>query len=172
VEYPDYPSIGRFEAKEFKADGWKPEYPNPAFLKLTDDDAYWAAKIVMSFTDEQIRAITKTGQLSDPNAEEYLVQTLIERRDKIGRHWLTRVNSFDRFEMTSGGDLKFQHLASLYGFAREPEYDIRRYSVDDTIEAAEITSEQGTVTVYIRNTSGHRAIVGIERQSKNVGTLQ
>ena len=97
VSYPDYPSIGRLESGAFEPQSWKPEYPNPAFLNATDDDTYWAAKIVMSFSADEIRAIVRTGQLTDPAAEEYLVNTLIERRDKIGRYWLTRKSSFDNF---------------------------------------------------------------------------
>ena len=36
---------------------------------MTEEDAFWAARIVMAFTDEQIRAIVKAGRLSDPKAE-------------------------------------------------------------------------------------------------------
>ncbi len=53
VDYPDYPSIGNFEADFFQPEKWKPEYPNPAFDNMTDEDAFWAAKIVMAFSDDQ-----------------------------------------------------------------------------------------------------------------------
>ena len=36
------------------------------------DDAFWAARRVMAFTDDLIRAIVKTGQFSDPAAEQHL----------------------------------------------------------------------------------------------------
>src|SRR5262245_6872929 len=32
IRYPDLPSIGRLESKEFDPAEWKPEYPNPAFF--------------------------------------------------------------------------------------------------------------------------------------------
>ena len=99
VDYPDYPSIGNFEADFFQPEKWKPEYPNPAFDNMTDEDAFWAAKIVMSFTDEQLRAIVKTGQLSDARAEAYLAETIIKRRDKVGRFWLNQVNPLDQFRV-------------------------------------------------------------------------
>ena len=132
AKYPDYPSIGKIESKYFQPEEWKPEYPNPAFLNMTDQDAYWAAKIVMSFTEKEIRAIVGTGQLSDPEAEDYLVETLLARRDKIGRAWLTTVSSFDDFEWTASGELRFQHLASYYDFVRKPEYQISWFSFDNS----------------------------------------
>ena len=33
VDYPNYPSIGNFEADFFQPEKWKPEYPNPAFRR-------------------------------------------------------------------------------------------------------------------------------------------
>src|SRR5688572_18950291 len=69
VDYPDLPSIGRFESKSFEPERWKPEYPNPAFMNALPDDNYWAAKIVMAFSDDDIRAVVRAGGLSDPNAE-------------------------------------------------------------------------------------------------------
>jgi hypothetical protein len=179
VSYPEYPSIGNFEATQFLPEEWKPEYPNPAFSNMRDDDAYWAAKIVMAFTDEDIRAIVKTGELSDPRAEEYLIQTLIARRDKIGRHWLGRSTSFDNFSIECG-ELEFEHLASKFGFASEPMHDIEWFAVDpgtgerqrldrlagigiEGYVAAEITSSEGKVVVTVRNRNGHSEIVGVER---------
>ena len=46
----------------------------------------------MAFTDEMIRAIVKTGQFSDPAAEQHLADVLIKRRDKIGRAYLVPTN--------------------------------------------------------------------------------
>jgi hypothetical protein len=129
VPYPAYDSIGRFEATYFEAKDWKPEYPNPAFSNATDQDTYWAARAVMAFSDDEIRAIVKTGRLSNPEAEEYLVRTLSARRDKIGRYWLTRLSSFDRFAVVDG-ELRFAHLASEYDFAPRPAYRVAWFSVD------------------------------------------
>jgi len=179
VTYPDYESIGRFEGVHFDPETWRPEYPNPAFSNMQDEDAYWAAKIVMAFSDDDIRAIVKTGQLSNGEAEEYLIQTLITRRDKIGRHWLSRVSSFDRFEVVDGG-LRFEHLASKYGCAPRPEVSTAWFSVDPVTGArnplngagalksegyvlAQLTSAEGRVDVYIRNANGRTEIVGVER---------
>ena len=50
-----------------------------AFLNRLPDDEFWAAKQVMAFTDDQIRAIVKVAQFSDPRAEKYVADTIIAR---------------------------------------------------------------------------------------------
>ena len=55
---------------------------------MRDDDAFWAARRVAAFTDDLIRAAVHTGEFSDPAAEKYLVDVLIQRRDKIKSAYL------------------------------------------------------------------------------------
>ena len=132
IRYPRYPSIGKFEAQRFRPERWKPEYPNAAFLNCLPEDAYWAAKIVMSFTDQDIGAIIRTGQLSDKWAEEYLAQCVIERRDKVGRYWMNRVHALDRFEIDPQGRLRFEDLAVGYGFTPAAKgYSVSWYRYDN-----------------------------------------
>jgi hypothetical protein len=96
---PKYKAVGYFRADVLKPGDWVMSYPNPAHEKMTRRDAYWGAKIVMSFSDAALRRIVETGDISNPEAEDYLVQTLMERRDKIGRYWFDRINPLDRFEV-------------------------------------------------------------------------
>ncbi|MEW5975035.1 MAG: hypothetical protein AB1898_04405 [Acidobacteriota bacterium] len=136
VNYPDYPSIGNFEADFFQPEKWKPEYPNPAFLRMQDEDAFWAARIVMAFTDEQIRGIVKTGQLSHREAEEYLIQCLIKRRDKVGEFWLNQLNPLDRFEVKDGL-LVFDNASVRLSRATPAErYQVQWYQFDNLHEKA------------------------------------
>jgi len=123
ARYPRYPSIGLFESKVFDPEKWVPEYPNPALLNRLPDDEFWAAKQVMHFTDEEIRAIVDTGRLSDPEARDYLVRCLIERRDKIGRAYFRKVLPIDRFELRSG-ELVFEDLAQKHGLPSPAPYEI------------------------------------------------
>jgi hypothetical protein len=55
-------------SRSFEPQNWRPEYPNPAFLNATDDDAFWAAKAVMAFSDDDIRAIVNTGPPQRPGS--------------------------------------------------------------------------------------------------------
>jgi hypothetical protein len=179
IHYPKYPSVGRFEGAHFEPQNWRPEYPNPAFQNATDQDTYWAAKAVMAFSDDEIRAIVKTGQLSDGEAEEYLVQTLIARRDKIGRYWLTRLSSFDHFSVVNG-QVQAEHIASRYSFTDRPDYQVawaKLDPVDGTRQwinetgnteaegyyVAQVQSREGKVDVYIRNHDRRSEVIGIDR---------
>jgi hypothetical protein len=85
---PHIQSVGFYDSKPFDPAGWRPFLPNPAFDDRTLRDIRWGARIVSGFSDELIRAAVAQGKLSDPRAEEYLVRTMIERRDIIVRHWL------------------------------------------------------------------------------------
>ena len=85
MDYEDYKSAGIFEGDRFEPRDWKPRVPNLAYIQMRDDDAFWAARRVMAFSDEMIRAIVKTGQLSDPKAEEHLATVLIKRRTGSAR---------------------------------------------------------------------------------------
>ena len=91
-EYENYPSVGRWEGDAFDPETWKPRAPTAAYFEMRDDDAFWAARRVMAFSNDMIRAIVKTGQFSDPKAAQYLGDVLIKRRDKIGKVYLTKIN--------------------------------------------------------------------------------
>jgi len=110
-----FPSIGRYRADIFEPHKFKSNMPNPAFDLKTDLDGFWAAKIVMSFTDEQLAAVVKEARYSNPDAELYLLKTLKERRDIIGHHWFSLVNPLDNFRLVKNNDgptqLLFDDLA-------------------------------------------------------------
>ena len=55
--YEEHPAIGRFEGTAFDPAGWKPRVPTAAFLRARADDTFWAARRVVAFSDEMIRAI-------------------------------------------------------------------------------------------------------------------
>ena len=94
--------------------------PTAAYYEMRADDAFWAARRVMAFSDELIRAIVKTGQYSDPEAEQYLGDVLIKRRDKIGRAYLTKINPVVDPALDASGALTFGNAAVQYGFATAP----------------------------------------------------
>ncbi len=127
-----YASVGNFEAGTFRPERWKPNYPIMAFDNLTAVDAYWGARIVLSFTDAQIRAAVESAEYSDKAAAEYLVQTLIERRERIGRHWLQLAGGLDHFRMVTGTNgemaMQFDDLTVQRGYA-EPAERIYRHRV-------------------------------------------
>ena len=88
VPFEEYPAVGRYQGVQFDPDLWKPRIPNTAMQNARADDKFWAARRVMAFTDEMIRAVVKVGQISDPAAEKHLADVIILRRDKIGQQYL------------------------------------------------------------------------------------
>lgn len=130
AHYPKLPAVGRFEADTFDPETWVPEYRNPAFVNRLPDDNFWAAKQVMAFTDEQIRALVKLGQFSDPRAEKWIADCLILRRDKIGRAFFSKVLPLDHFAVQDGR-LVFEDLAVKHGIVPPREYAIEWFRFDN-----------------------------------------
>ena len=120
IDYPEYRGIGRFEAEKFVPEQWRPRVPNPAYVRSRPDDTFWAARKLMALTDDLIRAAVRAGQLTDANAEKFLGDALIERRNKIGRAFLTAVNPIVDPALTADGALTFKNAAVQHGFAPAP----------------------------------------------------
>ena len=120
VPYTEYPSVGKFEGDRFDPLTWKPQTPTTAYMEMRGDDAFWAARRVMAFGDDLIRAAVRTGQYSDPAAEQHLGSVLIKRRDAIGRTYLTAVNPIVNPRLDASGLLEFDNAAVAAGFAKAP----------------------------------------------------
>jgi len=108
---------GYFESEIFHPGKWVPTHPNPAFEKMTLKDAFWGVNIVTSFTNEDISTLVKTGKITNPEAEKYLIKTLIERRDKIISYWAEKMTLFSDFKITESDKnllLKFEDIAEKF----------------------------------------------------------
>jgi hypothetical protein len=120
IPYLENQSIGHFEGDHFDPTTWKPQTPNAAYMELRGDDAFWAARRVMAFSDDLIRTAAHTGQYRDSAAELHLVSVLIKRRDAIGRAYLTAVNPIVEPALDASGMLTFGNAAVSRGFASPP----------------------------------------------------
>jgi len=188
---PYHPELGEFGYATFDPRQWKPIYPNPAFRNARPDDTYWAAKKVMAFTDQDIRAIVEVGEYSDPKAREWLVRTLIARRDKIGATFWEDVLPLDNFRFENG-TLEFEDLGVEFGFSPPRQYSIQWFSFDNlsgkktmlprarsvslprelahlppgSYFGAEIRgpAQHKSVTVYFRTGKSGMEVVGIDRR--------
>jgi len=182
-----YPSIGYIEGATFEPMRWRSNSPNPAFDNMTKRDGYWGAKIVSSFTNDQIEAAVRAGQYSDPDAERMLVQILQQRRDRIAEYWFRQVAPLDRFRFTSDG-LTFDDLAIENNLddAAHTKYEVLVDGLNVTA-ASHNTSQISVpimvtdsplkvqirrsspnwhelqVTVTVRSVDGNPAVVGIQR---------
>ena len=131
AHFPELPSVGRFEHKNFDPEKWVPEYPNPAFLNRLPDDEFWAAKQILAIRDDQIRAIVESARYSDPKAAAWLVECLIQRRDKIGRAYFRKVLPIDKFEIR-GGEMVFEDLSEKAGFGAAGPYTVAWLQLDNS----------------------------------------
>jgi hypothetical protein len=191
ADFPDLPSVGRFEWEKFDAERWVPEYPNAAFSNRLPDDAFWAVKQVMAFSDGAIRAIVRTGRYSDSRAERWVVECLIRRRDKIGRAFLSQVLPLDRFAVRDGR-LVFEDLGVTHRLVASRDYVVQWSRFDNgTQQKTALPGESGfslpravndsdagayfaaeihagdpskMVTAYLRKRSDGTEVVGIDRK--------
>jgi hypothetical protein len=124
ADYPGVRSVGRLEYEVFNPEDWMPNTHLASLANHLPDDDLWASRNIMSFTDDDIRALVKAGQYSDRRAEEWIAKCLIERRNKIGRAFFSKVLPLDDFRVEDA-ELKFEHLAVRYGLEPEPSYRIQ-----------------------------------------------
>ena len=59
------PSVGYFDSELFDPGDFAFIIPNPAFKRATELDGFWGAKLVMSFSDADIRAIVEATPTVD-----------------------------------------------------------------------------------------------------------
>jgi hypothetical protein len=136
---PDLPEVGAFGSEKFDAQTWTTTEPIAPFLNRLPDDAFWAARQVMAFSDEEIRAIVKTGQYTQA-AEDWITASLIERRNRVGRTFFAQVLPLDRFRLENGA-LVFDDLGVTHRLTAPRAYTIDWYGFDNAKDA--LTTKMG-----------------------------
>ena len=172
--YPKLTGAGLIDYQSFDPMRWKPDYPNPAFLLMDDQDAFWAAKQIAAFSDDEIRALVETGEYSDPRTTDWITKCLIERRDKIAQAWFSRVLPLDKFRVMDGR-LTFEDLSAPNELAEGREYPVRWASWDRTGRVTPLTDAAGTrVPVFRADTQYLAATIictGADARCKNPITV-
>ena len=134
------PAVGYFGNELFDPAKFKTLLPYEAFRLVTRADGFWAAKIMMNFSNEDIRSMVKAGKYSHPEDEDYMVKTLSERRDMIARYWFLRANALDQFVL-SGKQLSFKDLGITSGLVPSSGtlYRVAVFSGDKKIAGLDAT---------------------------------
>ena len=162
VKDTPWPSIGPFVAEPFDPHYWREAYPYWPYFEMDEADAFWGAKLVMRFDRPILEAIVKKGRLSDPQAEAYLIDTLLARRNEIGRAYLEALTPLDDFTLAQGS-LCAVDLGVAYGLARHGVVEALtangevagRYTVDRDGRICIPVREHGRYAVYrLRMTRG------------------
>ena len=155
VDYPEHRGIGRFEAERFVPEEWRPRVPNPAYVRSRADDTFWGARKLMALSEEAIRAAVRAGRLSDPKAEEFLAGALIERRNRIGRAFLTAINPVADVTLSDGGELSFRNVAVQHGFADPPAgYKVAFHRFDNVTGQSGPIGESTAAAEQVRAPAG------------------
>lgn len=139
------PAVGYFDNRYFEPEEFKLQLPYYAFKNLSLADAFWAAKIIASFTDDDIRAIVSAGKYSDSADADTIVRILSERRDIIAKYWFSKSAPLDNFEYESKA-LTFEDLSVTYGYenAAGTEYifDVIGKSGDKGSEITQVVTDK------------------------------
>ncbi|MEI9936544.1 MAG: hypothetical protein WDO69_04895 [Pseudomonadota bacterium] len=94
--------FGYFSARDFDPELWRGEYPNPAFMRMTEADGAWMARILARFDEGLVRAAVAVGKYDAAN-ERFLAETLIARRMAILRRYLSRLSPIGEVTATTRG---------------------------------------------------------------------
>ncbi len=123
----DRPSLGWFPAEHFDPDAFRTNRKVPTHVRRTDRDMYWGAKLVTSFSDDQIAGAVATARMSDADTAT-LTRALRIRRDIIGRRYLRAIAAVEAPDVSLDGDrVCFDDLVVQRGYATPTEL---RYAVD------------------------------------------
>ena len=147
VEYPEIPAVGRFESTYYRAEDWKPDYPNPAFKNARPEDRFWAARIVSALTDEAIAAVVREAKYSNPEATAYITKTLLERKSKVLTAWLNGTNPVVNVTLSPAGELTFENAAERAGVGNAAErYTVQWSRFDNASGSHEAAGPEQSVT--------------------------
>jgi hypothetical protein len=149
------PEIGNFTNDDFDPGNWKPTYPSIMFDNLTDIDAFWAARVILSFTKEDLRNIIQTAEYSNPITNEYILRTLWERRQIVAHHWLAKTDALSDFSVRPVGqgvvltfhDLMVERALASIDFS-EYTYQVKGKDYRSprmTVNSREITIDRETL---------------------------
>jgi hypothetical protein len=100
--FPNLRGLGWIESERFDPSSWKPVFHWLPFEKADRFDKFWGARIVASFTRDQIRAALEAARYSDRRTVEYLERVLVERQRKTMRVLFREVAPLDQFEVRDG----------------------------------------------------------------------
>jgi hypothetical protein len=108
---PGMEIFGYFNATVFDPEGWKNEYPNPAFSRATERDNAWMARILSRFDRADIDALVSLGKLSRPEHAAYLADVLEGRLRAILERYLLRLSPLADLRVEGGNRVCATDLA-------------------------------------------------------------
>jgi hypothetical protein len=136
---PTGPVLGYYHVDDFVPDDWRPGYPNPAMLRMTERDGAWMARIMARMTPAHILAMIEAGQIHDQKIKAELTRVMLGRRKKSIGRYLTRVSALTEPRVTPGrNELCMEDVAVSGGLLPVSlrQYGARAWVGDNNEQAA------------------------------------
>jgi len=86
-KYATYSEAVGFFDSNVSALRYRANYPNMAWMAMTREDGLWAARLLASYSEEQIRTVIDLASYTRKEDSDYIFRTLLERRTKILREF-------------------------------------------------------------------------------------
>lgn len=96
---PTGPTLGYFEISNFDPEVWHTGYPNPAFIRATERDQAWMARILAEIDAPRLEAALSPAQVQESLTHDEIVRILLGRRQKILHRFLSRLSPLTRPEV-------------------------------------------------------------------------
>ena len=89
---PGKEKFGYFTARDFEPSQWRPFYPNPAFLRMTERDGAWMARKIAMFSPNDVRHFVELGRWSGAEDAAHVTKILVERQHMILSRYLAKLS--------------------------------------------------------------------------------
>lgn len=147
---PGKEKFAYYGTRDFDPGAWRPFYPNPAFLRMTERDAAWMARKIARFSPEMIRKFVDLGQWKNPADAEYLTGVLVERQRRILARYLSELSPLGDVHVEGDqGNYKIcaTDFARLRGIAPAAtfRYTVTEHRAHERFQVDAVPGDEGTV---------------------------
>jgi len=169
---PGMSDFGYFNSYAFDPEGWKNEYPNPAFSRASERDNAWMARILSHFEYDDIRALVALGHFSEPDQSAFISRILEERLQKILVRYLLQLSPLadlriegDLLSMTDLARRRAVGPASAFAYRARLDASGAAYTLRPAVSA------DGAVTLTLPHRSFARGVADSDTTRYSVVTV-
>jgi hypothetical protein len=119
---PGFELFGYFHYLDFDPEGWKNEYPNPAFSRATERDNAWMARILSKFEPEDVERLVALGAFTQPEHSAFLTEVLEQRLRRILSRYLSRLSPLAEPRVEANHRVCMLDLARRRNVAEPPAF--------------------------------------------------
>jgi hypothetical protein len=153
-----WPSVGTFESSRFEPSGWRETAAFAPIRRARPEDDYWAAKRLVGLSPEHLRALVDFVRFPDPGAAEYMVSTLLERRQKLVAWAFSRVTPLEAIGQDAAGLRLRDQERGFSGDTAPARYRVTTFDgAGHSLDTSTVVGDGGDeVRVPMRSAAGMR----------------